>query len=305
MASRLSSKIMSISIHAPLAGCDMAYRGAESLFCPISIHAPLAGCDAGWYVAHDVHLVRISIHAPLAGCDATVTLVSEHTSSAISNPRTPCGVRRTCRRSRSDVDIVFQSTHPLRGATIAQADNAAQALIAFQSTHPLRGATRRANASKAVFRFQSTHPLRGATLRLSGAITRLSANFNPRTPCGVRLCGGQAATDFATRLFQSTHPLRGATRAPISVLRRTGDFNPRTPCGVRPARRKRRGQGLYDFNPRTPCGVRPCVLTPMYVVIAISIHAPLAGCDAHPYSRERLCSTTFQSTHPLRGATSK
>ena len=55
-----------ISIHAPLAGCDVRvghFLGGDA----ISIHAPLAGCDlikAGYRVQ-----MRISIHAPLAGCD--------------------------------------------------------------------------------------------------------------------------------------------------------------------------------------------------------------------------------------------
>ena len=80
-------------------------------------------------------------------------------------------------------------------------------------------------------------------------------NFNPRTPCGVRL-------GFADG-------------TPIEM----GNFNPRTPCGVRRVRTDIRA-GWYQisihallaecdifkfvlknakthFNPRTPCGVRP------------------------------------------------
>ena len=58
-------------------------------------------------------------------------------------------------------------------------------------------------------RFQSTHPLRGATIKCGYTLLYLS-NFNPRTPCGVRL--GASRED----------------RRPTP-----GDFNPRTPCGVR------------------------------------------------------------------------
>ena len=45
-----------------------------------------------------------------------------------------------------------------------------------------------------------------------------------------------------------------------------------------------------------------------YVILAItcwieiSIHAPLAGCDEYPNTPSSI-SSTFQSTHPLRGAT--
>ena len=80
---------------------------------------------------------KISIHAPLAGCDRSVGALA--CPPIYFNPRTPCGVRRigltglfTC--------ILFQSTHPLRGATpdglVFYLPNT------FQSTHPLRGATR-------------------------------------------------------------------------------------------------------------------------------------------------------------------
>ena len=123
----------------------------------ISIHAPLAGCD---YTRNKSHKQQsISIHAPLAGCDTT----------ALKTGYDP---------------ILFQSTHPLRGAT--------------------------------------------ATL-LGGLLGR--EHFNPRTPCGVRLILHQPRTGQSR--FQSTHPLRGATLS----------------------------QANSAFN------------------ASISIHAPLAGCD--------------------------
>ena len=76
--------------------------------------------------------------------------------------------------------------------------------------------------------------------------------------------------------FQSTHPLRGATRSP------------RPPCA-------RQGH----FNPRTPCGVRLHLITDVPAPSAISIHAPLAGCDAR---RSNAGRTYFISIHaPLAG----
>ncbi len=190
-----------ISIHAPLAGCDWA-----AALCarrnPISIHAPLAGCDYGacdravrddgFQSTHplrgatatylDATLDReISIHAPLAGCDGIpygAPLFARH-----FNPRTPCGVRRIDSRTLR-THYIFQSTHPLRGATASC--SSARRGIKFQSTHPLRGATRRLYTGLYVFR-----------------------NFNPRTPCGVRQ--HRRPRDRRNSLFQSTHPLRGAT----------------------------------------------------------------------------------------------
>ena len=78
-----------ISIHAPLAGCDWDAE-ADRQRVEISIHAPLAGCD--YWEQPLFILLFISIHAPLAGCDCT------------------------CKRWRSNLRR-FQSTHPLRGAT--------------------------------------------------------------------------------------------------------------------------------------------------------------------------------------------
>ena len=58
-----------------------------------------------------------------------------------------------------------------------------------------------------------------------------------------------------------------------------------------------------DFNPRTPCGVRRSNAGIHCCTYPISIHAPLAGCDPEMI-RVTLQRLIFQSTHPLRGATS-
>ena len=73
--------------------------------------------------------------------------------------------------------------------------------------------------------------------------------------------------------------MRGATRGGIRSAYTTGYFNPRTPCGVRRA-------VSGDSRQRE----------------SISIHAPHAGCDRNlgDYAGG---GQTFQSTHPMRGAT--
>ena len=60
-------------------------------------------------------IVPISIHAPHAGCDDTFP---------------PTG---------TTLVVLFQSTHPMRGAT--ELDDNGAVKIPFQSTHPMRGAT--------------------------------------------------------------------------------------------------------------------------------------------------------------------
>ena len=107
------ARTMKISIHAPLAGCDHLRRFCLKLH-RISIHAPLAGCDAARYRRFRGRW--ISIHAPLAGCDVT-TMPNDDRMSDF-NPRTPCGVRQ-CKVFFVEDSKLFQSTHPLRGATFA------------------------------------------------------------------------------------------------------------------------------------------------------------------------------------------
>ena len=123
-------------------------------------------------------------------------------------------------------------------------------------------------------------------------------NFNPRTPCGVR--PETSSEWFKALKFQSTHPLRGATddvgagahTHPISI-----------------------------HAPHAGCDP-PYIFSKMFETI--SIHAPLAGCDVvyavigipdHHFNPRTPCGVRrksapparsgdgFQSTHPMRGAT--
>ena len=107
----------------------------------------------------------------------------------------------------------------------------------------------------------------------------LAKNFNPRTPCGVRLLGGLDIIG-----------VRGA----ISI------HAPRVGCdGCQPGCQP----GGHNFNPRTPCGVRrwACSSSKM-MAEKISIHAPRVGCDLRLPHRD-VQEGAFQSTHPVWGAT--
>ena len=61
----------------------------------ISIHAPHAGCDRVVTV-EKAGIEPISIHAPHAGCDQKQSRPTQNRRKHF-NPRTPCGVRRPCR----------------------------------------------------------------------------------------------------------------------------------------------------------------------------------------------------------------
>ena len=155
---------LSISIHAPLAGCDKALT-TERAEAEISIHAPLAGCDRPLDYPASFCREFQSTH-PLRGATARAALAALHNSDF--NPRTPCGVRLPHRAVGKAV-CGFQSTRPLRGATCSQLTQFFSR-YQFQSTRPLRGATLFTSTSPKACSFQSTRPLRGATTNAGYAL---------------------------------------------------------------------------------------------------------------------------------------
>ena len=125
-------------------------------------------------------------------------------------------------------------------------------------------------------RFQSTHSLRSATVGVLVHGKRKKC-FNPRTPCGVRLGGGQAFFVQFCR-FQSTHSLRSATRGHCDICE-TYKF-----------------QSTHSLRSATP----EVILSTTWR--RVSIHALLAECDNGILSMI-FFYCKFQSTHSLRSAT--
>ena len=105
-----------ISIHAPRAGSDAPTLIAPSEEYRISIHAPRAGSDPA--KVYDNYVLMISIHAPRAGSDDNGN--NKTTPSSDFNPRPPCGERLNSVEALEE-RMVFQSTPPVRGATIEEA----------------------------------------------------------------------------------------------------------------------------------------------------------------------------------------
>ncbi len=213
----------------------------------------------------------------------------------------------------------FQSTRPVRGATTRRQQVRMAALVSihapragrdrspggergqkrkFQSTRPVRGATFGYVSESSASRFQSTRPVRGATAPI-WANSRLMC-FNPRAPCGARPT--LEIYPSAICMFQSTRPVRGATtsrtigtvsdefqstrpvRGATDALRRhlqAGDVSIHAPRAGRDQTARLQRAKTGGFNPRAPCGARPRRSSPM---------------------RDW---TSFQSTRPVRGATSK
>ena len=103
-----------ISIHAPLAGRDLCAVIEANRQRVFQSTRPLRGATTGVYQI--VKNLCISIHAPLAGRDVSFT--SGWIPNTDFNPRAPCGARPGRQRKLGKLLGIFQSTRPLRGATV-------------------------------------------------------------------------------------------------------------------------------------------------------------------------------------------
>ena len=187
----------------PLRGATQRLDARADLI-QISIHAPLAGCDVSDLFSFRVRI--ISIHAPLAGCDRDMEKFIKRQRNF--NPRTPCGVRPH-QTLQGDRDSNFNPRTPCG----VRPGNGGQGMSfsKFQSTHPLRGATSLYPSFLRILR--NFNPRTPCGVRLSS-----TGNRNPverisiHAPlAGCDLCEGQCGGDYFG--FQSTHPLRGATHS--------------------------------------------------------------------------------------------
>ena len=290
LISKASNKVKFQSTH-PVWGATQQSR-PSCIPQRISIHAPRVGCDVQ-HLGVLVQVVLFQSTHPVWG--ATGDRPTTSTPKPYFNPRTPCGVRLfmeeqlaqlqaiSIHAPRVGCDAVFPvlsrmgliiSIHaPRVGCDLGVVHPTVEVLISIHA--PRVGCD---SASKRLGRllnlFQSTHPVWGAT-GLAPQRDHLSGDFNPRTPCGVRLWG--LAPLWRKCYFNPRTPCgvrRGSPRRGVLP----SYFNPRTPCGVRPGDAPA-PHHARNFNPRTPCGVRRVVTGSGNLHLNISIHAPRVGCD--------------------------
>ena len=174
-----------------------------------------------------VDLLNISIHTPHAGSDHICGMVAPY--PPYFNPHSPCG-ERLYYQFRKVTAERFQSTLPMRGATIAPPGQSANySNISIHTPH----------AGSDSARWLSCPP---------------HLDFNPHSPCGERPCfffnasrffeisihtphaGSDSPNSFFLFLqnsFQSTLPMRGATGSAFCSGIIHQHFNPHSPCGER------------------------------------------------------------------------
>ena len=168
---------------------------------------------------------------------------------------------------------IFQSTLPLRGATVPDRHHHHRRNFNPRSPCGERPAT--GKKIPTIESFQSTLPLRGATQvtgrKLSDIIISIHAPLagSDHVPA-VRKVAGRAISIHA--------PLAGSDRRPHMVLTSVRDFNPRSPCGERPACGMS-SSARRVFQSTLPLRGATAPVVGHLVVDDISIHAPLAGSD--------------------------
>ena len=174
-----------------------------------------------------------------------------------------------------DGNRLFQSTRPIRGATLH--DNSCCFLAGYFNPRAPYGARQGIDRlGDPTSTFQSTRPIRGATADTWRQLHDLHISIHaPHTGRDAR----HGLTAEITITFQSTRPIRGATPAAHASATNRADFNPRAPYG---ARRTAEGGKLYKITFQSTRPIRG------------------ATWPTRPYAPH---STAFQSTRPIRGAT--
>ena len=212
-----------VSIHAPRARRDL-------------LSAPRYGYHAGFNPRAPCG-ARRRLYFPIGGgvgfnprapCGARPRKSDSQLGGRSFNPRAPCGARRVPSAREKSI-VTFQSTRPVRGATLSVAipegfisvsihapragrdygkEMRCAALLRFNPRAPC-GARRVAALSRYVAGRVSIHAPRAGRDPSSPMSHRIRHSFNPRAPCGARLrC---CVIRSAELMFQSTRPVRGAT----------------------------------------------------------------------------------------------
>ena len=155
MTTSLSSLSRTTLTHAPHAGGDWPSMDCSPWRWLISIHAPMWGATF-WHQLLG-HAGPISIRAPRVGGDSAPSALFP--VPAHFNPRPPCGGRR-----RADTDVSsyagFQSTPPMRGATVAALDDIGKRPISIHAPRA-GGDAPSVDTMQTIMLFQSTPPCGG------------------------------------------------------------------------------------------------------------------------------------------------
>ena len=218
---------MNFNPRAPC-GARPQQAGRRKRLHPISIHAPRAGRDQAVDTITKAIAWKFQSTRPVRGATGPLRGSRQHQREHF-NPRAPCGARRhglhgsdgryaiSIHAPRAGRDAPswtqrpsarrFQSTRPVRGATVDLRDGVHELLI---SIHAPRAGRDWLDAILICLTGISIHAPRAGRDSKCGKPARRSSNFNPRAPCGAR--PSVLGTIVGWVSFQSTRPVRGATQ---------------------------------------------------------------------------------------------
>ena len=143
------------------------------------------------------------------------------------NPRSPCGERRSSRRS-STILSNFNPRSPCGERLAVKQDFTHCVLI---SIHAPRAGSDSEHIVCLPHQAISIHAPRAGSDPRSRQTLRGSINFNPRSPCGER--PDQHVIRAQTFAISIHAPRAGSDEESTMPLSRLEHFNPRSPCGER------------------------------------------------------------------------
>ncbi len=177
---------------------------------------------------------------------------------------------------------LFQSTRPVRDATEPRSSIAG--IVSIHASRAGRDSTQyrttrygvSIHASRAgrddgpicKNEFQSTRPVRDATR----AARHCQDCFNPRVPCGTRLCRDRLEREICRVSIHASRAGRDVVGHPVGLQQR--GFNPRVPCGTRRPHYKLLRDLHKDWPNREPLGIPPG--------LDLKIGSPLQMVKEHP-----------------------
>ena len=262
----------SISIHAPRVGSDTCTPSTRKSATTFQSTLPVWGATIR--SGNGGGKNDISIHAPRVGSDAHFCH-SFAVSSYHFNPRSPCGERPDIMVSSWLIPGI--SIHAPRVGSDAVRENARLSLPGISIHAPRVG-------SDKIWLFKLL----------------VTANFNPRSPCGERL---QNPGVQATNLPISIHaPRVGSDTKHATTMLAYFNFNPRSPCGERRQKRRQRKNRHFQFQSTLPVWGATSPPFRTQELRLISIHAPRVGSD-YLSTSSPTGIFIFQSTLPVWGAT--
>ena len=326
---------MTISIHAPRGGSDLAHETKHLLISDFNPRSPWGerpGAFGATLDALDFNprspwgerpalfspkpaKTVISIHAPRGGSDTADGELGGRRNNF--NPRSPWGERLHW----ATIMVFFSpiSIHAPRGGSDRCGSVSRCPRVDFNPRSPWGERLRRLQRKYDAVKFQSTLPVGGATFK--GTDKHIVFPFQSTLPVGGATEPDNPACDPSK--FQSTLPVGGATVKSRYHRIVHKDFNPRSPWGERQVKTGT-AEEIGKISIHAPRGGSDGGHAFPAYLPHISIHAPRGGSDdSTPQHRQtgrnfnprspwgerpilfmiRISSGIFQSTLPVGGAT--